>query len=309
MDRARPYWLPMSHHRSSKAQPVDSPRLLPQWTLGLAVAALTLITGTQPAKAQQQPADSRANPVEYSLLLPGIAGKYYVVTLDDLTGGLAIGGHINSLRSKSLRELVARESYDAGSVLAVALKEELEAAGYRTEIEPVPRAQPGQPQRLSRSDLPTSPNGLFLIDVVIDSIGLAAEINGAKWQPAFELSLRVIRPSGEMVVPTHRFWHGPSALKQVNEIGRTECKLPSFHATLKQPQSLWDCFDLGLREASRALVPLIREKQDAALHGIPKAVTDAARVEVEAVPEGTRACKKARRPRDVLDGECKPDRK
>jgi hypothetical protein len=275
----------------------------------LAVAALTLITGTQPAKAEQQPADSRANPVEYSLLLPGIAGNYFVATLNDVTEMVAIGGHLSSLRSKSLRELVARESYDAGSSLAVALQEELEAAGYRTEVEPVPRAQPGQPQRLSRSDLPTSPNGLFLIDVVINSIGLAAEANGAKWQPAFELSLRVMRPSGEIVVPTHRFWHGPSALKQANALGRTKCDLPSFQATLKQPQLLWDCFDLGLREASSALVPLIREKQDAALHGIQKAVTDAARVEVEAVPEDTGACKKARRPRDVLGGECKPDRR
>jgi hypothetical protein len=172
----------------------------------------------------------------------------------------------------------------------------------------VPRAQPGQPQRLSRSDLPTSPNGLFLIDVVINSIGLAAEANGAKWQPAFELSLRVMRPSGEIVVPTHRFWHGPSVLKQANELGRTKCDLQSFNETMKQPQTLWDCFDLGLREASRALVPLIREKQDAALHGIPKAVADAARVDVEAAPEGKRACKKVRRPRDVLDAECESDR-
>lgn len=284
------------------APPVKSLRIWRSWIGMIAVATLLLVTGAKPAAAQQQPTDPAASPVEYSLLQPGIAGKYFVVTVEDFTMWIGLGGHQNSLRSNSLRDLVVKEGYDASSILAVALQAELAAAGYRTEVEPVPRARDGQPQRLSRSDLPTSPAGLFLLDVVIDSIGLAAPSNGYAWQPAFQLSWRVMRPSGEIVIPTNVFVHGPYT-KDGEKLSETKCALPNFNATMKQPQALWDCFDLGLREASRALVPLIRQKQDVALHGKQKQAATDPKAKAAARPP----CGKVRRPRDLLDTECEPN--
>lgn len=273
-----------------------------KWTHRLGVAALTLAAASQSATAQQQ-TDPTPRPVEYSLLTPGIAGKYVVLTINDLMTWIALGGHTNSVRQASLRELVQQEGYDASSSLAIAMKEELDAAGYLTEVEPIPRARPGLPQNLTRSDLPASPDGQFLLDVVIELIGLANASNGAEWEPAFQLRWRVMRPSGEIVVPTHTFSHGPFVDKDGNKYSRTTCGLPSFPETMKRPQALWDCFDLGLRESSRALIPLIRQKQDLALNGGSRSVAGTARTGTES----TAKCNKRRGSRAALDRECGGD--
>lgn len=284
---------------------VDSPQLVHKWLRRLSIVALSLSSLVQPAMAQQQQADAAPGRVQYSLLTPALAGKYVVLTVDDLMGHIALGGHTNSIRAVSLREFVEKHGYDASSTLALALKEELDAAGYWTEVENVPRARPGQPQRLTRADLPASPRGEFLLDVVIESIGLANESNGGRWEPMFKLTWRLMRPSGEIVVPSHVFLHGPFPVDQDGHPrSRTHCGLPTFNKTIDRSQDLLDCFDRGLREASRALVPLIREKHDVALHGRSSSVAGAGNAASEAATERNQACAKTRRPRDVLAGTC-----
>lgn len=221
-------------------------------------------SGAEPATA---PTTTAAAPVEYSLLLPGVAGHYIVATSFDVLNMFGLSSYANSPRSHSLRAAVQRDGFDAAQSLAIALEAELAAAGFATDVEPVPRAAAGKPQRLTRGDLPPSPQGRYLLDVVIDRIGLTAESNGDPWEPAFALHWRVLRPNGELVVPTHVYIHGPR-LKRADERSRTRnCNLPSFKAAMADTGPLWACFDRGLREASRSLIPEIRVAQDAALHG------------------------------------------
>jgi hypothetical protein len=233
----------------------------------LSVLTLCLACGAQLARAQGEATLTASQPaVEYSLLQPALAGKYSVKTVDDMT--LFVSGPTNSVRSATLRELVAKEGYDASAHLAAALRSELETAGFTTELVGVPRAPAGEPQRLTRGDLPSNARGKFLVDVVIDAIELAAEANAAPWEPAFALSWRVMRPNGQIVVPTRTFIHGPYYNYKAGRFpSRSKCDLPSFNVTVKSPQLLWACFELGFSDASRVLVPLIRQAQDSALDG------------------------------------------
>jgi hypothetical protein len=238
-----------------------------------------------------------SNPIEYSLLMPAVANKYFVYTVNDAMNLIALGGHTNSVRASALDTLVRKEGYDAGLVLASVLQEQLDEAGYRTELEHIPRAKLGQPQHLSRGDLPRNPQGEYLLDVVIESIGLANVSNGGEWMPAFEMKWRVMRPSGDILVPTHIFVYGPFVDANGIEYNRSTCGLPSFGKSMEKPPVLWDCFDHGLREASRALIPVIREQQDIALHGRHPTSSESAAATAT-------TCVKARRPRDILDGTC-----
>jgi len=232
------------------------------WVVVGSCLAVSAVSGAEPVSA---PTTTVAAPVEYSLLLPGVAGHYIVATSFDMLNMVGLSSYANSPRSQSLRAAVQRDGFDAAQSLAIALEEELEAAGFATEVEPVPRAAAGKPQRLTRGDLPTDPQGRYLLDVVIDRLGLTAESNGDPWEPAFALHWRVLRPNGELVVPTHVYIHGPR-LKRADERSRTRnCNLPSFKATMADTGPLWACFDQGFHDASRKLIPEIRAAQAKAI--------------------------------------------
>jgi hypothetical protein len=221
-------------------------------------------TGTvEPTDPTMPASDPSPVPVEYSILWPGLSGKYTVVTLEDALSTVALGGHAGSVRSIELRKTASREGFDPCLNLAQGLEAAFAAAGLTAKVEAVRRAEPGNVQSLSRSDLPPSPQGRYLIDVVIGSIGLAAWSNGSDWEPLFSLKWRVLSPRGDILVPSHVFWHGPVDEKRSG--GRTsrttDCDLPTFKKTMAEPALLWPCFDRAFHNASRDLVQLILATQ------------------------------------------------
>jgi len=213
----------------------------------------------EPTDPTMPASDASPVPVEYSILSPALSGKYTVVTLGDALSLFALGGHVSALRSIELRKVVSREGFDACLSLAQALEKELAAAGLTAKVEPVRRAKPGEVQSLSRGDLPPSPQGRYLIDVVIGYIGLAAPGNGGDWEPLFSLKWRVLNPRGDILVPSHVFWHGPVGDKRsIGSASRTtDCDLPTFKKTMAEPALLWPCFDRAFHNASRDLIELL----------------------------------------------------
>lgn len=223
----------------------------------LCLLAFGLVTAAEagPPAAAPPPAEARA--IEYSLLQPGLSGKYFVVTTVDMT---ALSGFSNNKRTSDLRTLVSREGYDAPTQLAVEMQAALEAAGWATDVEPVSRGRPGEPGRLTRSDLPVRPSGRYLLDFEINYLGLAAASNLEPWEPMFAVTWRVLRPNGEIVVPSQVYRHGPSVRLPVDKQHRTrDCGLSTFASAIEAPASIWACLDRGFEDASRALVPMIRE--------------------------------------------------
>jgi hypothetical protein len=220
--------------------------------------------------ATAQPIDPTASgsapstvPVEYSILWPALSAKYTVVTLGDALSHVALGGHLNAVRSIELRKVLSRESFDPCLNLAQALEAEFAAAGLAANIVPVRRASPGDVQSLSRGDLPQSPQGRYLIDVVIGHMGLAASANGADWEPLFALKWRVLSPRGDILVPSHVLWHGPvdDKLSRGHTSRTNDCELPTFNKTMAEPALLWPCFDRAFHNASRDLIHLILATQ------------------------------------------------
>jgi hypothetical protein len=223
------------------------------------VLAGMCVLGTGPVLAEESVPASAPSvaPIEYSLLQPGLSGEYFVGTALDFT--MLGSGFSNVKRTSLLREAVQQEGYDAPTQLALAMKAALDQAGWRTEIEPVTRGRPGLPGRLTRADLPANPQGRYLIDLEIMQLGFAAESNLAQWQPFFTLTWRILGPGGELVVPSHKYMHGPYE-SLVEENNRTMgCDLPVFHEAMKTPAQVFECMNRGFRDAAAILVPLLRE--------------------------------------------------
>lgn len=217
-------------------------------------------TGTaEPTGPTGPGSDPPSVPVDYSILWPGLSAKYTVVTLDDALSFVAMSGHAGSVRSIELRKAVSREGFDACMRLVQALEAEFSAAGLTANVEPVRRAKPGDVQSLSRSDLPPSPRGRYVVDVVISYIGLAASTNGSDWEPRFSLKWRVLSPRGDILVPTHAFWHGPdpAEVSDRNSNRTSDCNLPRFKSIMADPAPLWSCFDRAFHNASRDLVQVV----------------------------------------------------
>ncbi len=200
-----------------------------------------------------------AVPIEYSILTPALEGKYFVYSYDQWYLPL-LPGFANTARTKALRKLVDQERYKATDHFALQLKDALQSAGYAADIEFVPRAPDGTAHGLSRADLPEHPQGRYLIDVTMQSVGLGAMSNFTHWEPYVLLTWRLVASSGHIIGLPHKYEHRPDHSKDNEKNQRTrDCELPSFFSLMDDPAPLWACFDRGFHDASVNLIPAIRE--------------------------------------------------
>ncbi len=236
-------------------------------------ALLALCGSVLPVSADEPPATTGA-PVEFSVLTPGLEGKFVVFTGIDLT--LVGISHLSDIRrSNALRELVERESYDPCPRIAAAITAALKDAGRTGIHEPISRRLPGRLQSLTLSDLPENPQGALLLDVTIQWIALRALATSDKFRPVIWLTWRLISPRGELVAPGRelRYAHAPPQKKSAgarsaaaptsgatpaappSDAGTQElCSFRSFDLARKDPEALWTCFDEAFLAAGKLLV-------------------------------------------------------
>ena len=215
-------------------------------------------------------ATENPTPVEYSLLQPALYGKYFVVTGVDVTG--LVSGFSNTKRSSDLRELVERNGYDAPAELVQQLKAAFDAAGLTAEIEFVPRGPSGSLRRLTRGDLPSNPRGKALLDLEIGYIGLAAADNFSSWEPMYVLTWRLLHPTGEIIVPSHQYYHGPFGKGEKHR--SRSCALGGLGKLKVDPTPLWNCFNQAFVDTGSFLVTTVRAAHLEAL-GLPATGKDA----------------------------------
>lgn len=234
-------------------------------------AALLLLAVALSAGAETPPESDRL--VDYSVLTPGLAGKFLVFTAPDLTI-IGVSRHANTEQTKALRQLVERERYEPCSRLGPQIMAALQAAGYSAAEEPIIRAAAGRPQSLARADLPENPRGMVLLDVTIEWLGLRADMTGQAYRPALALTWRLISRRGELVAPGRLLtYNGRAAYYSVGGVGLSlaplpsrapppgqpnvdpgkSCEFDSFKAAEDDPRAIWNCLDAAFRGAGDQL--------------------------------------------------------
>jgi hypothetical protein len=227
------------------------------------------------ASAQESP-EVTAAPVEFSVLTPGLEGRFHVFKEFDLIAFVGLPNLVDMERTKTLRKLVESEAYDPGQSIADAVLAALQDEGRSGTHEPITRRPAGHLQSLTVGDLPPDPKGAVLIDVTINWIGLHANINGDRLRPAFSLTWRLISPDGKLIAPGRelRYVHEPERKKRPavvdparhpnaapapaepehEPVAQEFCSIRSIKAAQEEPAALWACFDEAYLAAARKLV-------------------------------------------------------
>lgn len=237
------------------------------------VSLLAICSGIFPAAADESSATTEAS-YDFSVLTPGLEGKFWVFTYFDLTM-LGIFNLADAGRSKKLRALVEHEGYDPCNRIAEALLIALREAGRKGTLEPISRRPPGQLQSLAVDELPLEPRGAVMLDITINWIGLRAAVSGGSLRPGFSLTWRSIGPDGKLLTPGRelRYVHELVRKKPVvidpavkpharavespapTEASKQEfCSVRSLSAAQKEPAAVWKCFDEAYLAGARNLV-------------------------------------------------------
>jgi len=233
-----------------------------------------------PGSAEEPPAVTAA-PVEFSVLTPGLEGRFYVFTGVDLLDLVGLSAFVDNERNKALRKLVESEGYDPHRPIAEAILAALHDAGRTGAHEPITRRPAGHLQSLTVDDLPPDPKGAVLLDVTINWIGLYSSATGDKLRPAFSLTWRLISPDGKLIAPGRelRYVHEPERRKsrsrvvdpalhpnaarapaepkpepEPEPVAQEFCSIRSIKAAQEEPAALWACFDEAYLAAARRLV-------------------------------------------------------
>jgi hypothetical protein len=226
------------------------------------------------ASAQESPAVITA-PVEFSVLTPGLEGRFHVFKEFDIFALVGLPNFVDMERTKALRKLVESEAYDPGQSIADAILAALHDAGRSGTYELITRRPAGHLQSFTVDNLPPDPKGAVLIDVTINWIGLHANVNGDKLRPAFSLTWRLISPDGKLIAPGRelRYIHEPQRKKsavvdpalhsraaaapaapQPEPVTQEFCSIRSVKAAQEGPSALWACFDEAYLAAARKLM-------------------------------------------------------
>ena len=201
--------------------------------------------------------------IEYSVLSPVLLGKWYFYNNHELPPLSDLAG---AVMTKQLRGVVASGSYDPADSLGKRLVEALCRDGLPAVVEPVTRGPPGGTGSLSRDDLPPQPKGRYLLNVVIESIGLVPASRPTRVEPAFVLRWQVFSPTGGMVVPARRYIHGLVPSGQTRPVHSTpNCGLGEFGSAIKHPEQIWSCFDSAFDDAGTNLAGEVRAATDKAM--------------------------------------------
>lgn len=228
----------------------------------------------------QEPSAEIAAPVEFSVLTPGLEGRFHVFADFDVIAFAGLPNFVDAGRTKSLRKLVETEGYDPGRSIADAILTALHDAGRTGTYEPIARRQAGHLQSLSAEDLPPDSRGAVLLDVTIDWIGLSSSVTAARLRPVFSLTWRLISPDGKLIAPGRelRYVHEPERKKkspvvdsalhphaarppaepklepEPEPVAQDFCSIRSINAAQAEPMALWECFDEAYLAAARKLV-------------------------------------------------------
>ncbi|MGB5133171.1 MAG: hypothetical protein WBO00_11175 [Steroidobacteraceae bacterium] len=217
-----------------------------------------------------------AAPVEFSVLTPGLEGRFHVFTGFDVIAFVGLPNFVDTRRTKALRALIESAGYDPARPIADAILAALHDAGRSGTHEPITRRPAGHLQSLTVDELPPDPKGAVLLDVTINWIGLYASATGDKLRPAFSLTWRLISPDGKLIAPGRelRYVHEPKRKKkstvvdpalhpnatpapaepQPEPVAQEFCSIRSFKAAQEEPVALWACFDEAYLAAARKLV-------------------------------------------------------
>jgi len=214
-------------------------------------------------------------PVEFSVLTPGLEGKFHVFTGFHVIALLGLPDFIDTGRTKALRALIESAGYDPARPIADAILTALKDAGRSGTHELITRRPAGHFQSLAVDDLPPDPKGAVLLDVTINWNGLYASATGDKLRPAFSLTWRLISPDGKLIAPGRelRYIHEPQRKKsavvdpalhsraaaapaapQPEPVTQEFCSIRSVKAAQEEPSALWECFDEAYLAAARKLV-------------------------------------------------------
>ncbi|MBM2854241.1 MAG: hypothetical protein HW417_1169 [Steroidobacteraceae bacterium] len=214
-------------------------------------------------------------PVEFSVLTPGLEGRFQVFTAVDVLAIVGLGNYVDHERTKALRKLVESDDYYPGRPIADAILAALHDAGRSGTHEPITRPPAGHLQSLAADELPPDPKGAVLLDVTINWIGLHGNTTGDKLRPAFSLTWRLISPDRKLIAPGRelRYIHEPQRKKsavvdpalhsraaaapaapQPEPVTQEFCSIRSVKAAQEEPSALWECFDEAYLAAARKLV-------------------------------------------------------
>ena len=244
------------------------------------VPLAALLAGAMLASAQE-PAAVIAAPVEFSVLTPGLEGRFHVYTDFDVIALVGLPNFVDSRRTKALRALIESAGYDPARPIADAILTALHDAGRSGTHEPIARRPAGHLQSLTVDELPPYPKGAVLLDVTINWISLYASATGDKLRPAFSLTWRLISPDGKLIAPGRelRYVHEPERKKSKSTVvdpalrpnaarapaepkpepkpeavAQEFCSIRSFKTAEEEPAALWACFDEAYLAAARKLV-------------------------------------------------------
>jgi hypothetical protein len=248
---------------------------------------LAALCGAALLASAQEPPVALAAPVEFSVLTPGLEGRFHVFTAVDFLALVGIPSYVDYGRTKALRKLVESEGYDPGRPVADAILAALDDAGRTGTYEPLARRPAGHLQSLVVDDLPPDPEGSVLLDVTINWIGLSGNTTGDKLRPAFSLTWRLIAPDGKLIAPGRelRYIHEPvhkkpavvdpalhsraapaapaaPAARQSDPRKQEFCSIRSVKAAQEEPTTLWQCFDDAYRAAAKVLVEQLPKRAD-----------------------------------------------
>ena len=240
---------------------------------------LALGGAAMPASADDPPT-THYNPIEFSVLTPGLEGHFHVLTGYDLSM-IGIAGLSDMARTKTLRKLIEDAGYDPTPRIVDAILAALHDAGRTGIYEPIPRQPEGRLQSLSADDLPLAPKGALLLDITINWIALRADVSLDTLKPAFSLTWRLISPDGKLVAPGRvlRYVHEserkkpkirdpalrpkqktqPAAAPPEPEAPKF-CSFSTLTAVQKDPAALWNCFDEAYLAAARKIVEQLPKK-------------------------------------------------
>ncbi|MGH8249632.1 MAG: hypothetical protein ACREVI_02865 [Steroidobacteraceae bacterium] len=228
--------------------------------------------------------------VEISVLTPAVEGQFHVASGFDPASLLPPfqhwSNHIDVARTRALRELVTREGYDPGSVIAARLVKALNDASLPALPEPIARRPAGRLQSLSWGDLPESPKGKAMLDVTIRWIGMTSDVAYSKLWPSIAISWRLLGPRQEILEPSRELvYHHrppspvkprrpPPAGKRSSTAARTppppaypavtvtaSCGIDSLRDAESDPRAFWACFDETISAViDRLVIDLKRER-------------------------------------------------
>jgi hypothetical protein len=143
---------------------------------------------------------------EFSVLTPAVELPIRFTTRIDVASDLPFVDTFQDMtarkQSLKLAELAKAERFDPARRLADRLVEALAEAGHAAAFEPIARKPAGSVQSLSRSDLPESPQGKFILDATIRWHGLAKPGDFKDYSPTIVLGWRILDPKGGVVEPT-----------------------------------------------------------------------------------------------------------